>query len=843
MVDKAAHRTEPGKFADLKKIAENGRINFKVVTLCSGTESPIFALQLIQEAFYSKFGCELFRFEQLFAAEIVEFKQAFVSRNTGCIVFNDMRELLIGEKEATTAKGPKKPIPLNPTILVAGTSCVDFSTLNVKTQRAFSPKIRGFFADGKVLETLKDVRQAIQDVTSNRDVLLGLGESEQTFFSMLSYVAEHKPWIVILENVLAAPFESAKDQWFKPLGYTAWVGKLDTKDFYVPQTRQRRYLVAFRDEKFSAAETICGSLGEAIKCLTQPASASAADFLLGPNHPLAQIARLELEDKAQRPKLKEKAAWDYSKLRHAATRRSEALGNERPVTQWQENGEAQFYDRLNKIFWETQTQRVKDTIDMNQLRALLSGNSWDLFFKTKVIDLSQNVDRARLIPSFFNVGCITPNGLPFISCDGRVVTGHEALALQGLPLMKIKFSKETQDQLKDLAGNAMSTTVIGAVLYAIFMTSLIDNDGEGSPWRESSGITKDYPNPFVSTSSELAPGPLQLEFMPQYDTTGFVAFSVEKVNNKVSQHRRYCFCNGTDQYSTTRLQICNICAMIRCTNCAGNPVHDYRSYEFRSPEPKPYRVAECEFLQYFPTVITNLLNPEWERDLNKFTNQSTLLLKGAYDTPTNSKATTIFEALAKAKFLYQRFYITEVITLTYTSDDGFELKVVCTGSGIDWFVMLDPYSSHATKVLEDKSRLRKFCGRSQPFMKGTVPHEAHSPLHIKWFMWDFASIEVKAIISVRQDATKGKVIDLALEHANGGELSEMLEGEITGKYLGAPKCDAAESSLFIREEAGAHSQSVRLFKDPTRSGPLMRTDSLFPMSIASWQLMNTASIC
>ena len=33
-------------------------------------------------------------------------------------------------------------------------------------------------------------------------------ESEQTFFSMLAFVAEHKPEIVILENVKSAPFKS-----------------------------------------------------------------------------------------------------------------------------------------------------------------------------------------------------------------------------------------------------------------------------------------------------------------------------------------------------------------------------------------------------------------------------------------------------------------------------------------------------------------------------------------------------------------------------------------------------------------------------------------------------------
>lgn len=98
---KKATSDESLKFADLKSIAEQGGITFKVATLCSGTESPIFALQLIQQALYSICGLQLFRFEHVLAAEWNPFKQAFASRNSGrAVMFNDVRHLIIGRTKA-----------------------------------------------------------------------------------------------------------------------------------------------------------------------------------------------------------------------------------------------------------------------------------------------------------------------------------------------------------------------------------------------------------------------------------------------------------------------------------------------------------------------------------------------------------------------------------------------------------------------------------------------------------------------------------------------------------------------------------------------------------------------
>lgn len=79
-------------FPDLKELARAGGFSFNVVTMCSGTEAPIFALKLIQNAFFQIIGCELFRFKHLFSVEIEPFKQEYIRRNTDAPVFRDVRD-------------------------------------------------------------------------------------------------------------------------------------------------------------------------------------------------------------------------------------------------------------------------------------------------------------------------------------------------------------------------------------------------------------------------------------------------------------------------------------------------------------------------------------------------------------------------------------------------------------------------------------------------------------------------------------------------------------------------------------------------------------------------------
>lgn len=152
-----------------KAVAKLGGKPLRVATMCSGTEAPIIALQKVCKALHVEFNID-FKYEDVFACEIEPFKQAYIERNfRPPILFRDVREL--GNDMAHTAYGARVPVPGNVHMLIAGTSCVDYSGLNVKQK------------------TLEDG-----------------GESGATFMGMLRWVRRHKPAIVLLENVSGAPW-------------------------------------------------------------------------------------------------------------------------------------------------------------------------------------------------------------------------------------------------------------------------------------------------------------------------------------------------------------------------------------------------------------------------------------------------------------------------------------------------------------------------------------------------------------------------------------------------------------------------------------------------------------
>ena len=121
----------------------------KIATMCSGTESPVLALDMIAKAIEDV--CQKHNLtvgggggdgeaptvpsillEHVFSCEIEPFKQSYIERNfQPKRLFRDIREL--GNDKACTAFGAMIPVPNSPgcvDLLVAGTSCVDFSNLN-----------------------------------------------------------------------------------------------------------------------------------------------------------------------------------------------------------------------------------------------------------------------------------------------------------------------------------------------------------------------------------------------------------------------------------------------------------------------------------------------------------------------------------------------------------------------------------------------------------------------------------------------------------------------------------------------------------------------------------------
>jgi site-specific DNA-cytosine methylase len=130
------------------------------------------------------------------------------------------------------------------------------------------------------------------------------GESGQTFIGMLKWIEKAKPPIVIIENVYGAPWDK-KVQLFEEVGYSATFSRLDTKDFYIPHTRQRGYLFAIR--KASASKSINvkkmkvkvddprpQEWQELVNKLKRPASANLDEFMLANDDPRVLRGRVRL---------------------------------------------------------------------------------------------------------------------------------------------------------------------------------------------------------------------------------------------------------------------------------------------------------------------------------------------------------------------------------------------------------------------------------------------------------------------------------------------------------------------------------------------------------------------
>lgn len=271
-------------------------------------------------------------------------------------------------------------VPGNVDILVAGTSCVDYSNLNNEKQ----------------------------DISAN-------GESGRTFRGMLGWVKNHRPPIVILENVCSAPWDKVAAE-FEKIGYSARSARFDTKQYYIPHTRTRGYLIAINEKK----SRIPDKWLDLVSKMKRPASSTLDAFLLPSDDPRVSQAREKLvrESFNAGDRRTGRTDWNRCESRHKRARVEEELGNKRPFTGWDEGLSHSLHEThpSNRLFsggfckmpdfawadWaQGQVERVWDLMDISVLRAAVKGV--DPSFKTYVKGLN-HLDLSHLD---FTVKCGT----------------------------------------------------------------------------------------------------------------------------------------------------------------------------------------------------------------------------------------------------------------------------------------------------------------------------------------------------------------------------------------------------------------------------------------------------
>ncbi|KAJ1020386.1 hypothetical protein NDA13_005705 [Ustilago tritici] len=516
----------------------------RVATMCSGTESPLLALELMCRAIHEKHGIRI-KVEHVFSCEIEPFKQAYIERNfSPPILFRDVTEL--GGKKAHTAYGALVHVPGDVDILIAGTSCVDYSHLN-------------------------NSKKGLNDG----------GESGRTFRGMLQWVMRHKPILVILENVKNAPWVGVAETIVAEAGYdVGFSNTFDTKNYYIPHTRQRGYLLACRNNNNSLPQN-----WELItNVLMRPASSPLDAFLLPTDDPRIQRVRRQFAHGEGLSKGRSIIDWSKCQSRHERARDEEELGKTRPLTAWEEGGTCKMsHDGWNE--WAVrQPERVTDLLDITTLRFAAMGQ--DPIYKSKIWELSQNVDRNVAASRPGIAPCLTPSGIPFLTSRGGPLIGLEALSLQGLPLDELLLTRETDDQLQDLAGNAMSSTVVGACLLAALLVGMDDlrQDGEKRKAAKAASqekleselkstgqvvdkVVTDEKHHTIARDELLASQPLDLTSSQKVSMPELLAAAVKSA--------QLCICEGRSRVVDVPVHRCADCDHTACETCKGRPLHKF----------------------------------------------------------------------------------------------------------------------------------------------------------------------------------------------------------------------------------------------------------------------------
>jgi hypothetical protein len=209
-----------------------------------------------------------------------------------------------------------------------------------------------------------------------------------------------------------------------PCCYCTKVIKVDTKDFGLPQTRQRCYMLVWRPTNDNINDDLGDYWEQVVEFLQEPAVHSLESFLLEDDHEIVRLYREALNGPAGRQSAREyflQPDWLQSgqkNVKHNTTAR-ERNGirlEARYVTNWDAFGVKQVAPHILVPYLNCNEPRVLDMIDIQHAAAARDAESHDAFFSSFLWNISQNVSREphrTMTPGV--AGCMTPGGKSVVS--------------------------------------------------------------------------------------------------------------------------------------------------------------------------------------------------------------------------------------------------------------------------------------------------------------------------------------------------------------------------------------------------------------------------------------------
>ncbi|KAI9649464.1 hypothetical protein NHQ30_002040 [Ciborinia camelliae] len=758
----------------------------RVATACSGTEAPILFLNQLSDGL-KKAGYN-FEIEHVFSIEIEPYKQNYIRRNfPGVIIFRDITEALEWEKNPelkgfmTTAFGALVPLPPRGSIdlVLAGTSCTSYSTLNKN-----------------------------REMDLERDQ----NESSRTFRAYAKLIRQLQPYIAISENVGSGPFP-AMLKMLKDHGYLGGWSNLDSKHFGIPQTRQRGYLIAVLESSLPADDATKYSKPKEWKALfismkakfSRDASTRIEQWMESSDSKSLR-AQVELQgDVRALPN------WDTCHARHEDYRHGQGLGTGKPITDWRSTGVFRHLD-----FWikgmKGFVERVHDATDISHLRGVSRG--YDDRYISRNIDLSQNVYVQHDTVKDGIMSCLTPTGAMFNTARGSKITGEEALRLQGIDTAGLELAGLSQPELRNFAGNAMTTTVVGAVTTFSLLTffSILPPGVEvDTPMEDVAPKTFREENMLLSRQN--------ITIIQQTLTVGECIYLVEA-------SAKFCYCEAQTDISRSAILKCKFCGHVACSSCGVKPRHAYeplaqyvgpRGVRGITPRIDPAYV-HFNVADRLPMLISVSALFTSDRNMVSFLQQ--LTQNGIDSEQWKALRTPVLNCL-QSTVKFQQPVRSFTWNFTWLADNA-KLELVLAENKVQWFLYAVPQRS-----LPVNSPLRKYLTKF-PIAR-TVPtyaftHSSSSMFDCTWQLWQSKTRVAKAEItygghlipsyrnSIGIPIYKGDLVWSEMSINIPQDQLATFE-DVVGVWVSRPECGQAFDSMHTKEGTILTDRHMYMFFD------------------------------
>ncbi|KAG9044522.1 hypothetical protein FS837_008029 [Tulasnella sp. UAMH 9824] len=470
------------------------------------------------------------------------------------------------------------------------------------------------------------------------------------------------------------------------------------------------------------------------------------------------------------------------------------------------------------IDWASaQVDRVWDLMDISFMRAASKG--YDSTYKSILWNLSQNVDRqiGSSVPGISP--CMTPTMIPYLNFRGGPMLGVEALGLQGLPVDELVLTRETEDNLSDLAGNAMSSTVVGtAMVVALYLCGeLLCNDIPKDPDADMAIDQDENKIPgedLVSGFDQLAISNLDLAKLRDV--------SLKELLEKAQASARLCACEGRSLVTTTELTRCQDCGHTACTRCGGRPEHNYTVIDVEAnPRMRPLAFQK-EAKEILPMRV-ELVGVSKEK--------LEALKKSAGIDIKHSVWESYKRAVSKATSLELHYHALKrqsIWVAVYHSPVAF-LELNLDPKNPEWRLYAkpdpsEPMNSPVRRMLDRPvARLRLSEALFEGEWEFALPHSTSFNIRIKGIR--DPDVEGEGLVpgweprlGLQRPELKNKKVWSRLEVTVPEENKADLDTDIAGIYRWLPGCAAANASLHVQEGRDDSLPPLFFFLDPSKWG-------------------------